>query len=116
MYGLPRPKESPNAVTDPLQEVLAAESAARARIDETRTKLESELRAVRIDANRIKERNERRTRVAVENAEAKCADKTRCEIEKLEAEYGRQLTLDDASIEKRLDQLAQAHVDQLWPE
>lgn len=103
-------------MSDPLQEVLAAESAARTRIEETRAKLDSELRAVRIEAKRIKERNERRTRRAVENAEARCADRTQREIEELEEESGRQLTLDEASIETMLDRLAERHVDQLWPD
>ncbi len=102
-------------MADPLQEVLAAESAARARIDETREKLESELRAARIDANRIKERNEQRTRAAVERAERQCAEMTRRELDRLEEEFSRQPSIDDPEITARLERLAEQYVDQLWP-
>lgn len=102
-------------MADPLQEVLAAEAAARTRIDETREKLESELRAARIDANRIKERNEQRTRAAVERAERKCAEETRREIDRLEEELSRQLSFDDPTMAERLDRLAEQYVDRLWP-
>lgn len=102
-------------MADPLQEVLAAESAARAHIDETREKLESELRAARIDANRIKERNEQRTRAAVARAERRCAEVTRRELDKLEDEFSRQLSIDDPAMADRLDRLAEQYVDRLWP-
>jgi len=102
-------------MSDPLQEVLAAEAAARQRLDEARSELESELRHARMDAKRIKERNEERTRTAVEKAETRCAAKTDHEIERLNEEFDRQMTLDDASIEERLDRLVRKHVDQLWP-
>lgn len=103
-------------MADPLQEVLAAESAARARIDETREKLESELRAARIDANRIKEHNEQRTRTAVERAERRCAEVTRRELDRLEDEFSRQLSIDDPAMTARLERLAEQYVDQLWPD
>lgn len=103
-------------MADPLQEVLAAESAARARINETREKLESELRAARIDANRIKERNEQRTRTAVERAERRCAEVTRRELDRLENEFSRQLSIDDPETTARLERLAEQYVDHLWPD
>lgn len=103
-------------MADPLQEVLAAESDARARVDAAREALESELRAARVDAKRIKERNEQRTRVAIDHAERKCRAQAEREIDKLQKEFNQQLVLDDASIEKRLDRLARDHVDRLWPE
>lgn len=103
-------------MADPLQEVLAAESAARVRVEETREKLESELRAARIDANRIKERNEQRTRAAVERAERRCAEVTRRELDRLEDEFSRQLSIDDPAMTARLERLAEQYVDQLWPD
>ena len=103
-------------MSDPLQEVLAAESAARRRIEEARTELEAELRTARRDAKRIKERNERRTRNAVDKADKRCAAGTEREIEKLHEEFAGQLTLDDSSIETRLNRLVRRHVDRLWPD
>lgn len=100
---------------DPLQQVLAAEAEARDRIEQTRLLLESELRAARVDAQRIKARNERRTRVAVEEAERRGAAATERRIEGMEEEVNRQLDLDDAVVERRLEDLVKRQVDELWP-
>lgn len=102
-------------MTDPLQQVLAAESAARTRIEEIRTALKAELSAARIDANRIKERNEMRTQAAIRNAERKCAMATSREIDKLGKEFSRQQNVSDATIEERLESLIEQRVAQLWP-
>lgn len=103
-------------MSDPLQQVLAAEADALRRIDEARQELEAELRAARLDARRIKERNEQRTRRAVAAAEEKCAAQTEKAIDELNQAFSRQLTLDDESVEQRLADLTRRHVDQLWPE
>lgn len=105
----------PTAMTDPLQQVLAAEAAARARIEETRAALEAGLRAARVDANRIKERNEQRTQAAIRNAERKCAAATSQAIVELDKEFRRQQKLGDGTIEERLERLIEQRVAQLWP-
>lgn len=103
-------------MSDPLQQVLAAEADARRRIDEAHQELEDELRAARLDARRIKERNEQRTRRAVAAAEEKCAAQTEQAIDALNEAFSRELTLDDESLEQRLEELTRRHVDRLWPD
>jgi hypothetical protein len=103
-------------MTDPLQKVLAAESNARARIEKAQETLESSLRAARVQATHIRERNEQRTRVAVESIERKQAAETEREIEYLEQNAEHQLQIDDDSAEARLEALVRRHVAALWPD
>lgn len=102
-------------MTDPLQQVLAAESDARARIEKTQESLESDLRTARVEATRIREHNEQRTRDAVENTERKHAAETKRKIEDLENDADHHLEIDDESVEARLDMLVQRHVTAFWP-
>ena len=103
-------------MSDPLEELLAAEAASRERIEAQRRRFDSQLREARIDAARIRERNEHRTRAAVERMENDCVAQTMREIDQLEAQTQRQLRFDESDIERKLDAMVDSRLKRFWPE
>lgn len=103
-------------MTDPLQQILAAENAARAHIEATRKELDEKLRETRLQATGIRSRNEQRTREAVERAESRCVAESMSVIDRMDTEVNRQLTFDEASIHRQLNELVRDRVDRFWPD
>ena len=103
-------------MSDPLQEVLSAETVAHKRVEQAKKTLEDRLHAARLEAQRIRSRNEQRTRAALEATEAVCVARTMREIDRLDEEVTRQLDLDDHRLMERIDHLAFDCVDRIWPD
>ena len=103
-------------MADPLQAVLLAEATAHQRVEQAKQALEDRLHATRLEAQRIRARNEQRTRAALQAAEAFCVARTMREIDAMDEEVTRQLKLDDHIVAERIDRLAMDCVDRIWPD
>ena len=109
-------QSSEESVLDPLQRVLRAEAEARDAIARAGERGEAAVVAARIEARRIRERGEQRTRQAIERAEQRSVERTIAEIQRQDRRAERDLDLDAAELERRLQELALLGVDRIWPQ